>query len=152
MLKILRKRQVAKKIWLILAIIIIPAFCFWGIGSVLRGRDKAKVFGKAFGKTITTQEFIKNYKALRNKYILSMGKEQFAKLEKYLNLRRAPRMVKPPEKEKMPRAITFIVSADQKKRIDKALRRIRQESQGDDPDGRLTRGDLLGIMTRNYLK
>ena len=86
MLKVLRSKKTAKKIWITLAVIIIPAFCLWGFGAVFRGREKPVFLGKVFGKSIGIQEYLKNYRALRNQYLIQLGEEQLAKLEKYLNL------------------------------------------------------------------
>ena len=86
MLKALRNKKTAKKIWIILAILIIPAFCLWGFGSAVRGREKSAFQGKVFGKSITTQEYLKNYKAIRDQYLIRLGEEELAKLEKHLNL------------------------------------------------------------------
>ena len=86
MLQRLRSRKTSKKIWIILAIVIIPAFCLWGFGSVLRGRKETVFVGKVFGKTISKQEFLRNYHAIRNQYLIRLGREQFTKLQKYLNL------------------------------------------------------------------
>ncbi len=86
MLKALRSKKTAKKIWIVLAIVIIPAFCLWGIGSALRNRGKSMYLGKISGKSISLQEYLRNYKAIRNQYLIQLGQEQLAKLEKYLNL------------------------------------------------------------------
>ena len=86
MLKILRSKKTAKKIWLLLAILIIPAFCLWGFGSALRTRKKPVFLGKVRGKTVNIQEYLRNYRAIRNQYLIQLGEEQFAKVEKYLNL------------------------------------------------------------------
>lgn len=87
MLKILRNKKVARKIWTGLAVIIIPAFCFWGLGSALRSKQESPAFlAKVFGKTINIQEYIENYRAVRNQYLIQLGQEQLEKLEKYLNI------------------------------------------------------------------
>jgi len=61
MLKILRSKKTAKKIWITLAILIIPAFCLWGFGSALRSREETPFLGKVFGKSISIQEYVNNY-------------------------------------------------------------------------------------------
>jgi len=86
MLKTLRSKKTSKRIWIILAIVIIPAFCLWGFGSALRSREKAPFLGKVFGKSISTQEYLKNYRAVRNHYLIQLGEKQLAQLEKHLNL------------------------------------------------------------------
>ena len=84
--KMLRSKKTAKKIWIILCLFIIPTFCFWGFGSVLRSKKEPLFLGQVFGKPISIQEYLRNYKAVRNQYIIQLGQDQFAKLEKYLNL------------------------------------------------------------------
>ena len=86
MLNVLRSKKTAKKIWIFLAIVIIPAFCLWGFGSALRSKRKPVFIGKVSGKTVSIQEYIRNYKAVRNQYLIQLGEEQLAKLEKYLDL------------------------------------------------------------------
>jgi len=86
MLKILRSKKTAKKIWITLAILIIPAFCLWGFGSALRSREETPFLGKVFGKSISIQEYVNNYKAIRNQYLIQLGEDELTKLEKYLNL------------------------------------------------------------------
>ncbi|MGD9015589.1 MAG: SurA N-terminal domain-containing protein [Candidatus Omnitrophota bacterium] len=86
MLKILRSKKTAKKIWIGLAVVIIPAFCLWGFGSALRSKGETPFLGRVFGKSISTQEYIKHYRAVRNQYLIQLGEEQLAKLEKHLNL------------------------------------------------------------------
>ncbi|MDD5097003.1 MAG: SurA N-terminal domain-containing protein, partial [Candidatus Omnitrophica bacterium] len=58
MLRILRNKKTAKKIWIGLAIIIIPAFALWGFGSSSSNEDEKPV-GKIFGKNITALEYKK---------------------------------------------------------------------------------------------
>ncbi|MFC1658483.1 peptidylprolyl isomerase [Candidatus Omnitrophota bacterium] len=86
MLKILRSKKTAKKIWITLAIIIIPAFCLWGLGSVMRDRKNPSSLGKVFGSSVSVQQYLKNYRATRNQYLIRLGQEQFGNLEKYLDL------------------------------------------------------------------
>ena len=53
MLKILRNKKTAKKIWIGLAIIIIPAFAFWGFGGSMRSREDNVTAGRLFGKNVS---------------------------------------------------------------------------------------------------
>ena len=85
MLRLLGNRKIAKRIWIVLAIIVIPAFCFWGFGGVL-GEKQDNFAGKAFGKKISRQEYRQNLKALRHLYLMQLGEEQLKKIEKNLNL------------------------------------------------------------------
>jgi len=57
MLRILRNKKTAKRVWIGLAIIIIPAFTFWGFSGAFRGKDESSVAGKIFGRKITYVQF-----------------------------------------------------------------------------------------------
>ncbi|MDP8233416.1 MAG: peptidylprolyl isomerase [Candidatus Saelkia tenebricola] len=85
MLKKFRERKNIKLILLITAILIIPAFIFWGVGSTLRTRGDNLYAGIAFSKKITKTEFLKQYQAVYNQAQLLYG-ENISKLQDYLNL------------------------------------------------------------------
>lgn len=85
MLRILRNKKTAKKIWIGLAIIIIPAFTLWGFGSSSRSREDNMPAGKIFGKNVSSLEFKKSLAAAKTAAILQFG-DNFPKVEKYLNL------------------------------------------------------------------
>ncbi len=57
MLRILRNKKTAKRVWIGLAIIIIPAFTFWGFSGALRSRQESSVAGRIFGRNITYIQF-----------------------------------------------------------------------------------------------
>ena len=85
MLRILRNKKTAKKVWIVLAIIIIPAFTLWGFGSSSRSKEENIPAGKIFGKNISSLEFKKAVAAAKTAAILQFG-DNFSKVEKYLNL------------------------------------------------------------------
>ncbi len=85
MLKILRNKKTAKKVWILLAIIIIPAFTLWGFGSSSRDREMNKPAGKIFGKNVSNQDFQNALSAAKTAAIMRFG-DEFPKVEKYLNL------------------------------------------------------------------
>ncbi|MDD5561902.1 MAG: SurA N-terminal domain-containing protein [Candidatus Omnitrophica bacterium] len=85
MLKFLRNKKTAKKVWIGLAIIIIPAFTLWGFGSSSRSREENTSAGKIFGKSVSNTEFRKSLDATRTAAIMQFG-DNFPKVEKYLNL------------------------------------------------------------------
>ena len=67
MLKQLRSKDVAKKILIGLAIIIIPAFVLWGAGSLRGGRsDRPRYAGTIFGRKVSFQEYADSWRAVRN--------------------------------------------------------------------------------------
>ncbi len=85
MLNILRNKKFAKKIWIILAVVIIPAFMFWGSQSLIQSFSSRNYAGWAFGKKIPLREFRQAYLATRSQLILQMG-EEFLNQEKQINL------------------------------------------------------------------
>ena len=85
MLKLLRNKKTAKKIWIGLAIIIMPAFIFWGFGGAMRDRDEKGYIGKISGKKISTLEFKDSLSAVKNIAIMQYG-ENLQAIEKTLNL------------------------------------------------------------------
>jgi len=85
MLKILRNKKTAKKIWIGLAIIIIPAFTLWGFGSSSRNREENAVTGRIFGRNVSSLEFKESLSAVRANAIMRFG-DKLPEIEKYLNL------------------------------------------------------------------
>ena len=85
MLKILRNKKTARKIWIGLAIIIIPAFAFWGFGGSTRTPEEEAVAGRLFGKDISYQEYKESLSAVRVQAVMQFG-DNLPKLEKYLDL------------------------------------------------------------------
>jgi peptidyl-prolyl cis-trans isomerase D len=85
MLKKLRHKKTAKKIWITLCILILPAFLFWGIGSVSRNRPKVTYSGKIFGKTVPYSEYKDALEATKNQAIMQFG-DKFSEVQKQLNL------------------------------------------------------------------
>jgi len=86
MLKALRKKETVKKIFFVLAIIIIPAFVFWGAGGALRSRGKeANYAGKIFGRKVLFSEYQESFSAVKNQALMQFG-DNLYKVEKYLNL------------------------------------------------------------------
>lgn len=57
MLKQLRQKKVAKRIFWVLAAVIIPAFVIWGSASVLQKDDLPTSAGVLFGRRVTFDEF-----------------------------------------------------------------------------------------------
>lgn len=85
MLKKLRQKKTAKKVWIILALIITPAFVLWGSGSLLRSKQEIRFAGKIFGRKVPLSEFQEALEACRNQAIIQFG-ENFNQVQKYLNL------------------------------------------------------------------
>lgn len=85
MLKLLRHKKTAKKIWIGLAIMVLPAFLFWGLGSAIRGKNENEYIGKIAGRKISKLEYKDALSAVRNIAIMEYG-ENLSKIEKALNL------------------------------------------------------------------
>ncbi len=85
MLKRLRKKKTAKKIWIILTILILPAFVFWGFGSFMRSKQETTYAGKIFGKKISLLEYKDALDAVRNQAIIQFG-DNLSEIERKINL------------------------------------------------------------------
>jgi len=84
MLKVLRNKKTAKKIWLGLAIIIVPAFTLWGFGGAFRSREENAPVGKLFGRTVTAEQFKDALDAVRTQAVLQFG-DRFAQMQQHIN-------------------------------------------------------------------
>ncbi len=88
MLKKLRNKKTAKKIWIILAILILPAFLLWGSGSTIRDKEKTKqlsVVGKISGRNVEFEQYQDAIEATRAQAIMQFG-EKFSEIQRYINL------------------------------------------------------------------
>lgn len=84
MLKQLRHKKTSKKIFIGLALIIVPAFAFWGFGSATRSSSKDSIAGKLYGKNIPIQEYREALEATKNQAIIQFG-DKFQEVQKYIN-------------------------------------------------------------------
>jgi hypothetical protein len=85
MLKILRHRKTAKKIWIGLALIIIPAFALWGFGGAFGTREENMPAGKISGKTISNLKLKDSLSAVTTTATMQYG-DKLPEIKKYLNL------------------------------------------------------------------
>lgn len=85
MLKQLRHKKTAKKIWIVLLILILPAFLFWGFGSYMRSQQENASLGKIHGRSVSLLEYKDAVDAVRNQAIMQFG-DKLSEVEKYLNL------------------------------------------------------------------
>ena len=85
MLKLLRNKKIAKKIWIALAILILPAFILWGSGSLIRSRRETDFSVRIFGRKISSSEYQDALEAVKNQLIIQYG-EDFSNIKKNLNL------------------------------------------------------------------
>lgn len=86
MLKKLRKRKTAKKIWIVLIILVLPAFLFWGFGSFMRDRENSGYAGAIAGKRITVSEYADALNAVKNRAVIQFG-DNFEDIQNNLNLK-----------------------------------------------------------------
>jgi peptidyl-prolyl cis-trans isomerase D len=87
MLNKLRKKKTAKKIWIVLAVLILPAFVLWGAGSFIRDRkdDTSTFAGKIYGRKISNLEYKEALEAVHNQALIQLG-DNLPQVQKYLNL------------------------------------------------------------------
>ena len=86
MLKILRKKGIAKKLLWVMAVMITISFVFWGISSsLLTEPGSISCAGKIFGKKVSLEDFQDALLHVQNQAIMRYG-ENFFKVKDFLNL------------------------------------------------------------------
>lgn len=85
MLKILRSKHMRKRVFLALAVIIIPAFTFWGFSTAFRGKREAIYAGRISGRAVTVLEYKDALEAVRDLALIQLG-DKFNEMSQYLNL------------------------------------------------------------------
>jgi peptidyl-prolyl cis-trans isomerase D len=85
MLKALRNKKTAKRIFLFLAFIIVPAFVLWGSASSIRDKNEASFAGEIFGKKISIDDYRDAFIAVRNQAMIQFG-DNFDNVRPILNL------------------------------------------------------------------
>lgn len=88
MLKFLRKRKIAKRIFWLLAIIIVPAFIFWGSATVISDRRSKNYAGIIFGKKVSYDQYRQAWEAWRNQLKMKFGDNAY-QIEKVLDYNQA---------------------------------------------------------------
>ncbi|MDD5506579.1 MAG: peptidylprolyl isomerase, partial [Candidatus Omnitrophica bacterium] len=86
MLKKMRNKKVVKKIWIVIAIFILPSFLFWGVTTVFQGPKEQDYAGKISGKYVTTSDFRDALKETRNQFIIRFGDEKFYEIQQTIDL------------------------------------------------------------------
>lgn len=87
MLDFLRKKRNYKIAMFLIAVLIIPAFILWGVGTTLRMRRNIGYAGRIFSRKISINDYLKNYRAVYNQALLIFGRN-ISQIAKYLNLER----------------------------------------------------------------
>lgn len=85
MLKLLRKKGVAKKILWVIAVVIILSFGFFGTAYLLTGNQTTDYAGTLFGKKVGLDEFRKAYQDVRLQALIRFG-DKFNDIARFLNL------------------------------------------------------------------
>ena len=85
MLKELRNKKTAKKIWIVLIILIVPAFTLWGFGSFMHSKQEAAYVGKISSRKVSSLEYQDALDAVKNQAVMQFG-DDLSKIQKYLNL------------------------------------------------------------------
>lgn len=84
MLKKLRNKKTAKRIWIMLTLLIMPAFVFWGFGNFIRSKEETMYVGKIFGRRVTFLEYKEALNAVRNQAIIHFG-DNLSEIQKLIN-------------------------------------------------------------------
>ncbi|MEW6076038.1 MAG: peptidylprolyl isomerase [Candidatus Omnitrophota bacterium] len=84
MIKKIYHKKTQKIIWIVLTILILPAFFIWGSSSLLRNKPKASYVGVIDGKKVTVADFEDALLATRNLAIMQFG-EKLDELKDYLD-------------------------------------------------------------------
>jgi hypothetical protein len=87
MVKFLRNKTVQKQVYLILAIVIIPAFLFWGISLSEKMGTQATVLAVFEGKKITPADYFKSYKAIQHEIQLKYGEEAVSQIVPMIDIK-----------------------------------------------------------------
>ncbi|MDP8266337.1 MAG: SurA N-terminal domain-containing protein [Candidatus Aceula meridiana] len=85
MLKILRKKGIAKKLLWVLAIIITLSFMLWGVSSSLQQTSSVKSAGRIFNRKVSFEDFQRALLHVRNQAIMRYG-ENFYQISQFLDL------------------------------------------------------------------
>jgi hypothetical protein len=85
MVKALHNKRTQKMVWIVLSILILPAFVFWGINSTVRGQKTPDFMGKISGEKVSFLEFREAIEATRNALVMQFG-DNLKDLEQVLDL------------------------------------------------------------------
>jgi len=88
MLKVFRKKHISKTIWIILAVLVLPAFVFWGFGSYSRSKQEESYAGKIGKRTISLIDYRDAYLAAKNMAIIQLGipEDKLDEVANYIDL------------------------------------------------------------------
>ncbi|MDD5669133.1 MAG: SurA N-terminal domain-containing protein [Candidatus Omnitrophica bacterium] len=84
-MKYFHDKKTQKKIWIFLALIIVPAFVLWGTGSVMRSQQSNRPVGRIAGKTVSLDDYKNALNATQTQMYLQFG-DKYDELKKFFNL------------------------------------------------------------------
>ena len=85
MLKVMRNKELKKKVIWVVAIVIIISFGFFGTAYLLTGLNSTNYAGKIFGKKVPFSDFEKAYGQVQAQAIMRYG-DKFPEVKQYLDL------------------------------------------------------------------
>lgn len=86
MLRKMIHKKFQKKIWIILAILVLPPFLIWAPGSMLRSRKEEQFAGTINGKKISLLELKNSIDAIKNQALIQFG-DKLAEMQKYIDFK-----------------------------------------------------------------
>ncbi len=87
MLKLLRQQKTKKRIYLVLALIVIPSFVITGAVLFVPGeKGIPTVLGRVDKESITLQEYLDSYRAVQRQMMMVYG-DQFAQMRRFMDLK-----------------------------------------------------------------
>ena len=75
MLKFLRNKHTQKKIYILLAVVIIPPFLMWGVSSSQKDSKTPSTLGTIEKQKISLREYLNSYKAIQHQVVLMYGEK-----------------------------------------------------------------------------
>lgn len=86
MLKALRNKANQKKIFIPLTVMVLASFSIWGLIFTEKGNNPSSALGRIDNKTVSIQDYLKNYKAVQHQVQLFYG-EKANQLGHFMNLK-----------------------------------------------------------------
>lgn len=85
MLRSLRKKKIKKTVWIILAVLIVPAFVLWGSSSLVRNKEEPSSAGRISGKNISLLEYKDAIDAVKAQMIMQFG-DKYSEVQRSLDM------------------------------------------------------------------
>jgi hypothetical protein len=85
MLKNLRKKKIKKTVWIILAVLIVPAFVLWGSSSLVSDKEEPSSAGRISGRNIPLLEYKDAMDAVKAQMIMQFG-DKYSEVQRSLDM------------------------------------------------------------------